>query len=85
MAYDPFERGNLPVGVRTFNWSDAARNDRPLTVEVWYPATEAHRGQDVAEATRDQYELIPGFPPGSGEIARGSQRPSGVMKMRWTS
>ena len=28
---------------------------------------------------------IPGFAPGSGEIARGCHRPSGVMKIRWTS
>src|SRR5688500_3091089 len=69
MAYDPFERGNLPVGVRTFNWHDEARS-RPLTVEVWYPATEAHRGQDLAEATRDAYERIPGFPPGWQEAVR---------------
>ncbi len=70
MSYDPFARGPFPVGVRTFNWIDHARADRPLTVEVWYPATEAHRGQDVAEATRDSYELIPGFPPGWQEAVR---------------
>jgi hypothetical protein len=70
MAYDPFERGNLPVGVRTFNWSDPDRNDRLLTVEAWYPATETHRGQDLAEATRDTYELIPGFPPGWQDAVR---------------
>ena len=70
MAYDPFERGNFPVGVRTFIWSDPSRGDRPLTVEVWYPATEAHRGQDLSEATRDAYELIPGFPPGWQEAVR---------------
>ena len=45
MAYEPFERGSFPVGVRTFNWNDEARG-RPLTVEVWYPATDAHRGQE---------------------------------------
>ncbi len=70
MAYDPFERGSLPVGVRTFSWNDPARSDRPLTIEVWYPATEAHRGQDLAEPTWDSYELIPGFPPGWQEAVR---------------
>jgi dienelactone hydrolase len=68
-TYDPFARGDLPVGVRTFNWHDSAR-DRPLTVEVWYPTTDAHRGQDVAEATRDTYDLIPGCPPGWQEAVR---------------
>lgn len=70
MAYDPFARGPYPVGVRTFQWTDAARDQRVLPVEVWYPATDAHRGQDVAVATRDQYELIPGFPPGWQEAVR---------------
>ncbi len=69
MAYDPFARGSFPVGVRTYPWSDASRS-RPLPVEVWYPAADAHRGQDVAEATRDSYDLIPGFPPGWQEAVR---------------
>ncbi len=72
MAYDPFERGTLPVGVRTFNWSDPSRDGRLSTVEAWYPATEAHRGQDLAEATRDTYELIPGFPPGWQDAVRAA-------------
>lgn len=70
MAYDPFVRGNFPVGVRTFNWADPTRNDRLHTVEAWYPATEAHRGHDLAEVTRDTYELIPGFPPGWQDAVR---------------
>jgi len=76
-TYDPFARGSLPVGVRTFNWTDRARDDRPLSVEVWYPAAEAHRGQDVAEATRDTYELIPGFPPGWQEAVRDAAAQGG--------
>jgi predicted dienelactone hydrolase len=70
MTYDPFMRGDLPVGVRTFQWSDSARGDRQLPLEVWYPATDAHRGQDVADATRDHYDLIPGFPPGWQDAVR---------------
>jgi len=81
MAYDPFERGDLPVGVRTFNWSDSARADRPLAVEVWYPATDAHRGQDTAEATRDAYDLIPGFPPGWQEAVRDAAARSGSFPL----
>jgi len=61
MTYDPFTRGAFPVGVRTLTISDAAR-ERTLPTELWYPATDAVAGQDVAAATRDQYELIPGFP-----------------------
>ncbi|MCC6847093.1 MAG: dienelactone hydrolase family protein [Deltaproteobacteria bacterium] len=81
MAYDPFERGNLPVGVRTFNWSDSSRGDRFLPVEVWYPAAEAHRGQDLAEATRDAYELIPGFPPGWQEAVRDAAARGGAYPL----
>jgi len=63
MTYDPFARGEFPVGVRTVNATDATRDGRPLPIEVWYPAADAHRGQDVAEATRDHFDAMPGFPP----------------------
>jgi predicted dienelactone hydrolase len=62
VSYDPFARGPHPVGVRTLELRDAARDDRPVPVEVWYPAAPAHAGEDVAEATRDRFDLIPGFP-----------------------
>ena len=58
-AYDPFARGPFPVGVRTL---ELARGGRPLPVELWYPATDEYAGSDVAESTRDTYQLIPGFP-----------------------
>ena len=61
MPYDPFSRGPYPVGVRSHEPTDAARA-RPLPVELWYPAGEAARDRDVAPATRDSYELLPGFP-----------------------
>jgi dienelactone hydrolase len=61
MTYDPFARGPFPVGVRTASLTDPARQ-RSLPTEIWYPATDAHAGQDVAESTRDTYELLPGFP-----------------------
>jgi predicted dienelactone hydrolase len=62
MTYDPFARGPHPVGVRTIALRDPARAERPLPTEVWYPATPAYAGQDVDGATRDHYELLPGFP-----------------------
>jgi len=49
--------------------TDASRQ-RLLPVEVWYPAADAHRGQDLGEATRDHYELLPGFPPVWQEAVR---------------
>lgn len=69
MAYDPFARGPFPVGVRTHAVTDAARQ-RPLAVELWYPAGEAARGRDVNPATRDAYELLPGFPGAWQEAVR---------------
>ena len=62
MGYDPFRRGPFPAGVRTIHVVDGTRGGRRLAVELWYPAADAHAGQDVAAATRDSYQLIPGFP-----------------------
>ena len=57
-----FDRGDHPVGVRTVELHDPAR-DRALTVEVWYPADGALAGADRDPARRDRYLLLPGFPP----------------------
>jgi predicted dienelactone hydrolase len=62
MSYDPFARGPHPVGVRTLSLSDAARGNRALPAEVWYPAADVHAGRDLDPATQDTFELIPGFP-----------------------
>jgi predicted dienelactone hydrolase len=69
MTYDPFARGPFPVAVRTTYLTDAARQ-RLLPTEIWYPATDAYAGQDVAESTRDAYELLPGFPSAWQEAVR---------------
>ncbi len=69
-AYDPFARGPFPVGVRTFVLSDRERGDRILPVEAWYPATDAHAGQDVGADSRDHYSLVPGLPAVSQDAAR---------------
>lgn len=70
MAYDPFTRGASPVGVRTVHTTDNTREQRPLTMEVWYPAAEAHAGHDLADPTRDSYDLLPGFPPVTQDAVR---------------
>jgi predicted dienelactone hydrolase len=69
MTYDPFERGPLPVGVRSVEATDATRG-RTLPVELWYPAADTYRGQDTVDPTRDRYELIPGFPSASQDAVR---------------
>ncbi len=55
-AYDPFVRGRFPVGVRTFEARDTARN-RLFPCEIWYPATAQHAGQDLAPDTRDVFTV----------------------------
>lgn len=70
MVYDPFSRGPHPVGVRTATLRDEARSGRELTVEIWYPATDAVRGRDLDSATQDRFEVLPGFLTGSQEAVR---------------
>lgn len=60
-GYDPFVRGPHPVGVRTVELHDRDR-DRAVPVEVWYPATDEYAGQDLDDATRDAFEVMPGAP-----------------------
>jgi dienelactone hydrolase len=70
-AYDPFQRGEHPVGVRTFDVSDASRG-RTLPVEFWYPATDAHRGQDLDPETQDRYRPIAIAPETSQAAVRAA-------------
>lgn len=62
MTYDPFARGEFPVGVRTIQVYDADR-DRTLPTEIWYPADAHHRGQDLDDTQKDTYEALPNSPP----------------------
>lgn len=61
-VYDPFARGQFPVGVRTVGALDTAR-DRLFSCEVWYPAATQHAGQDIAPETQDSFTLPPGDTP----------------------
>src|SRR5262249_2576164 len=51
---DPFVRGGFPVGVRTLDARDSAR-DRVFPCEIWYPAAARHAGQDTSAATQDVF------------------------------
>jgi predicted dienelactone hydrolase len=53
VAYDPFARGALPVGVVTAELGGA----RQLTCEVWYPAVDACRGRDVDPSGGDAFAI----------------------------
>lgn len=58
-SYDPFVRGRFPVGVRTIQGLDAARNRR-FPCEIWYPAAARHAGHDFASATQDTFTIPSG-------------------------
>jgi predicted dienelactone hydrolase len=70
MDYDPFTRGPFPAGVRSLHLTDTSRDERPVPVEIWYPATESYNGKDLAEDTRDRFEAFPGFPGASQDAVR---------------
>jgi predicted dienelactone hydrolase len=55
-GYDPFLRGPFPVGLRTTDARDGAR-DRAFPCEIWYPAAAQHAGQDIAPATQDVFTV----------------------------
>lgn len=59
-SYDPFRRGRFPVGVRTFGIESGLA--RSISVEIWYPAHDEVRGQDLDRASRDTYTMFPGAP-----------------------
>lgn len=52
--YDPFVRGQFPVGVRTIRALDVARN-RDFPCEIWYPAAAQHAGQDLDPKAQDRF------------------------------
>jgi len=73
MTYDPFARGEYAVGVRTIEVNDAAISNRPVPVELWYPADDVHRGQDFDDALRDRFEIAPGLPTASQHAVRDAK------------
>jgi predicted dienelactone hydrolase len=56
--YDPFARGQYPVGVRTIEVADTRRN-RLFPCEIWYPAAPEYVGRDLAQETQDEFTLPP--------------------------
>ena len=73
MSYDPFSRGATPVGVRSLELVDEARGGRRLPLELWYPAAAQHRGQDLADATRDRFAIAPGIPEDAQQAVRDAE------------
>jgi dienelactone hydrolase len=79
-GYDPFVRGEFPVGVRTIEVFDTAR-ERPFTCEVWYPATAEHAGQDIAPETQDSYTVPLSDTPRSQSAVRDAAAERGIYPL----
>ena len=81
MTYDPFTRGAHPVGVQSDTWTDHDR-DRELTVEIWYPADDSHKGEDLSAETWD--EFMPGWAAGGAEASSDLVRQLAVRGATWS-
>ena len=81
MPYEPFARGVHPAGARTIELRDASLSDRPVPVELWYPATAAYRGQDLDETKRDRYVPARGMPEMSQQAVRGADAARGTFPL----
>jgi predicted dienelactone hydrolase len=68
VTYNPFARGSHPVGVRTIELKDESQ-----VVEIWYPAVERYRGQDLDPATRDRFTFAPEMPAASQDAVRDAE------------
>ena len=79
-AYDPFVRGRYPVGVRTIQARDPAR-DRLFPCEVWYPASAQHAGQDLAPGTQDIFRLPSGDTPRAQPAVRDAAAEPGTYPL----
>src|SRR6266851_939557 len=81
MAYDPFARGPRPVGVLSRQLIDRHRADRPLPLEVWYPAEARHAGQDLDTTTQDVFVTFPGASPQRQSAVRNASADSGPFPL----
>lgn len=76
-GYDPFARGPHPAGVRSLSYRDSS-SGQALEFELWYPAADRHRGGDLDPATRDRFNVAPGFPPKAQSAVRDAEPAAGV-------
>jgi len=78
--YDPFVRGRFPVGVRTIQALDAARN-RLFPCEIWYPAAARYAGQDTAPDTQDFFVVLARDTPRSQLAVRNAAAQPGTYPL----
>ena len=78
--YDPFVRGRFPVGVRTIQALDTAR-DRLFPCEIWYPAATQYAGQDIAPETQDVFTVPSRDTPRSQMAVRNAAAQPGTYPL----
>src|SRR5262245_25391328 len=78
--YDPFIRGEFPVGVRTIHVQDTVRN-RLFPCEVWYPAATQHAGQDTSPETQDTFTVPPYATPRTQMAVRDGAARAGTYPL----
>lgn len=78
--YDPFIRGQFPVGVGTIQALDTVRN-RLFPCEIWYPAAAKHAGQDIARETEDYFTVPPRDIPRSQMAVRNAAVQPGTYSL----
>lgn len=81
MLYNPFKRGSHPVGVRTVMLTDENSWGSTIPVEVWYPASEKHRGEDLNEKILDRYIAAAGAPEVKQLAVRGAAPADGKFPL----
>ena len=83
MQYDPFDRGEYPVGVRTIELTDEARagGGRTFPLEIWYPATGDYRGKDLDDAARDRFKPAPMLAESSQNAVRNAKPANGQFPL----
>lgn len=78
MQYNPFEKGEHPVGVRTIEL--AGRSDT-YTTEIWYPATPGYCGVEAL----DTFKFVDELPAATQAAVRGARPAKGKrpLVMYW--
>ena len=76
-SYNPFNRGAHPVGVCTIELIDSSRPGRRIEIEIWYPATSMHRGQDLDDSYCDRFTIAHGMPLSLQRAVRNAEPESG--------
>lgn len=78
--YNPFVRGQFPVGVRTVQAFDEMRN-RLFPCEIWYPATEQYIGQDISPQTQHFFTTYLGSTRQSQMAVRDAVAMTGIYPL----